>query len=134
MVLDPSKGQGDRSVTEKTIKRSEFLLREATKIAREARESRKLGDHERVIRKTQEALELWMKGKLLQQGVEPAKIHDLNELDRKLLVPSGIDEDDLLFTAQRIPAFYGADDLIPDETYTDNDSGRCVAALEKVGI
>ena len=36
--------------------------------------------------------------------------------------------------SRRIPAFYGADDLIPDQTYTDNGSGRCVAALEKVGI
>ena len=55
------------------------------------------------------------------------------EDDQAFRVPA--EGSDLLFiSVQRIPAFYGADDLIPDQTYTDNDSGRCVAALEKVGI
>lgn len=122
-------------MNEKSIRRSDYLLREATKIAREARESRRIGEHERVVRKTQEAIELWMKGRLMQQGVQPAKIHDLNELDRKLASSSGISEEDLLFiSVQRIPSFYGADDLIPDETYSDADSQRCIAALEKIGI
>ena len=55
------------------------------------------------------------------------------EDDQAIRVPA--EGSDLLFiSAQRIPAIYGANDLIPDQTYTDNDSGRCVAALEKVGI
>lgn len=78
---------------------------------------------------------MWLKGNLLERGIEPAKIHDLNELDRKLTPRSGLKEEDLLYlTSERSPFFYGAEDLVPDKSYNQEDSDRCLAVLAALGI
>ncbi|PWU21113.1 MAG: hypothetical protein C5B49_03100 [Bdellovibrio sp.] len=122
-------------MTLKQSERSSYLLREAKKIAREVRENFQRAEYERVIRKTHEALELWLKGRILESGVEPAKIHDLMQLDQRLPKPSGLSNEDLLFlTTERIPAFYGAEDIIPDKAYAVEDGERCLRCLDKVGL
>jgi HEPN domain-containing protein len=122
-------------VTGKQKERSDYFFRQALVIAREAKESFQSKEFARVVRKSHEAVELWLKGKHLELGIEPAKIHDLNALSRRLPIPSGISEDDLLYlTSERIPSFYGADDVIPDQAYTEEDGNRCLAILAKIGI
>ncbi len=45
----------------------------------------------------------------------------------------GIEEADLDFlTEQRIPAFYGADDFIPDQEYGEEEALRCFAFLNRI--
>lgn len=122
-------------MTKKQQQRAEYFVREAAKIAREVRENLQRSEYERVVRKTHEAIELLLKGRLLEENIEPAKIHDLNELDRKLKKRSGLSEEDLLFlTVERIPSFYGAEDVIPDQAYSAEDGERCVRILETVNL
>jgi HEPN domain-containing protein len=63
----------------------------------------------------------------------PAKSHDLTALAAPLVPAIQIPEAELDFlTQQRIPAFYGADDFIPDQEYTESDGLRCLTILQKL--
>lgn len=115
--------------------RSEYLERTAKLIAGEAAESHLKGHHDRVIRKTHESLELLLKSRLLQKGIEPAKTHDLLSLAKVLGAPLPVTEQELSFlTEARIPSFYGADDFIPDQHYQTVDSQKALNILRAFGL
>ena len=93
--------------------RADYFLRAARTIAKECLQSQADGAHDRVVRKTHDLkglAEAW--GSL--SGVTPAQLDVL--------------------TAERIPSFYGANDLIPDEYYTAEDSDRCLGILKMLGL
>jgi HEPN domain-containing protein len=118
-------------MTEGQRRRSAFHLRSAGTIAEEARRSAAEGKNDRVVRKTHEALELWLKGLLLARGIDPVKSHDLRAL--AAVLPPGevlVPVEDLEFlTGERIRSVYGAADFIPDEEYDADDAARCLAIL-----
>ncbi len=116
--------------------RADYLHRSAIRVALEAKENAVKKEFDRVIRKTHEALELLFKGLLIEQGIEPAKTHDLSQLYQRIANPKfQLQEDDLTFlTEQRIPAFYGAPDFVPDEDYSDEDCSRCLSLLAAAGL
>lgn len=116
-------------------KRAHYSMRLAKHIAAEAQQSHFLLQYYRVVRKTHEALETWVKAKLLSKEIEPAKSHDLNSLfDAAGECETVLAKDLEFLTQERIPSFYGADDFIPDEEYTAEDSERCLQILRKVGL
>lgn len=115
--------------------RGDYFLRSARVIAKECLVSQADGAHDRVVRKTHEAVEMYLKGKLIEKGVEPAKTHDLKGLAAVLGGLSSVTPEQLdALTAERIPAFYGGSDLIPDEHYTQEDSDNCISILRAVGL
>lgn len=114
---------------------SKYFFRSSRRVAREATESANHKEFDRVVRKTQEAVELLFKSKLLQKGIEPAKTHDLVDLADHLDLGTKVSEEDLVFlTQERIPAFYGAVDFIPDETYGQQDADRCLGILNALEL
>ncbi len=132
-----SKGRGSLNImTDGQKRRADYNLRAALKIAQEAQDSHQKGDFERVVRKAGESAELYIKGKLLEKGIEPAKTHDLNQLASGL-DPSELSKQESIFeflTGERIPSFYGAEDFIPDQSYVEQDSLRCLALLRNLGL
>lgn len=111
-------------------KRADYFLRSSAQIAQEARTSYNEKHFDRVVRKTHEAVELFLKGKILALGIEPAKTHDLAELASLLPQPGQIAIIDLEFlSGERIPSFYGANDFIPDQEYDNDDAERCIKIL-----
>lgn len=60
--------------------RAAYFLRSAKRLVREIADSNAHSDYDRVIRKTHECIELYLKSKLLEKGIEPAKTHDLAQL------------------------------------------------------
>lgn len=116
--------------------RSQYYLRTAKIIAEEVQFSLQRNEYDRVVRKTQEAIEMLLKAKILQQGLEPAKTHDLRDLAGILhgeKLPVGMAE--LIYLSEeRIPAFYGSADFIPDKEYDQQDGDRCRGILEKFGL
>ncbi len=88
--------------------RAAYFIRSAKKIAHEARVSFSEGSYDRAIRKTHECLELYFKG-------VPGEILDY-------------------LSTERIPSFYGADDLIPDETYGPEDAERGLRVLDALQL
>lgn len=109
---------------------SGYCFRSSRRLAREAEESAKRKEFDRVVRKTQEAVELFFKSRLLKKGIEPVKTHDLVALGSHLDIDAKVLEEDLVFlTQERIPAFYGAADFIPDESYEQQDADRCLRIL-----
>jgi len=131
--LDSEKGC---RMTKNQSDRADYYFRAAAKIAQEVVFSLSRGDHDRVVRKTQEAVELFLKGKLLQEGIEPTKSHDLRDLAGLLndyAVPVDLSELEFL-SEERIPSFYGGADFIPDQEYEQSDSDRCIPVLKKFGL
>lgn len=121
-------------MTEGQERRSQYFLRSSHELVLEARDSFARKKFDRVLRKAHEAVELYLKSLLLIQGIEPAKSHDLAALATPLGDQVKIAEADLDFlTEQRIPAFYGADDFIPDQEYTEEDAARCLAIIASIG-
>ena len=121
-----TKGQSNQSA---------YFMRSAKRIAREAKESFDKGEYDRVVRKTQESVELYLKSHLLLEGVEAVKTHDLVLLTANLKKKIKVDRETLDFlTEERIPAFYGAADFVPDETYEEDDGKRCLKALQALGL
>jgi len=116
--------------------RSDYLLRSAQKIAAEVAFSRSRSEYDRVIRKTQEAVELFLKGRLLSRGIEPAKTHDLTDLAEILADPSltGFLDDFVYLSEARIPSFYGSAEFIPDQKYDLADGNRCWEILKRLGL
>jgi HEPN domain-containing protein len=86
-----------------------------------------------VVRESQEAVELALKGLLRAHGVEPPRVHDVSEilLAERRRLPSEIqDELDALaaisreLRRDRELAFYGAEDLTPSGFYSRSDAER----------
>ena len=116
-------------------KRAAYFLRSARVIANECLASQKDGAHDRVVRKAHEAMEMYLKGKLLEKGIEPAKTHDLKGLAAAIGGLPGVTPDQLdVLTAERVPSFYGAHDVIPDEDYTSEDSDSALSILRAAGL
>ena len=86
-----------------------------------------------VVRESQEAVELALKGLLRANGVEPPRIHDVSEvlLAEKGRFPDNLQEklDDLASISRELRrdrelAFYGAEDLTPSGFYSRSDAER----------
>ena len=93
-----------------------------------------------VVRESQEAVELTLKGLLLAVGVDPPRVYDVAEVleaERGRFPTSLAGDIDRLATASRALrrdrelAFYGAEDLTPSEFYRecDADEARDAARL-----
>lgn len=88
-----------------------------------------------VVRESQEAVELALKGLLRGCGIDPPRIHDvspvlLNERERLPATARGhvdrmaaISRD---LRRDRELAFYGAEDLVPSEFYAENDAAKAL--------
>ena len=114
---------------------SAYCMRSSRRIAREAQESFDKEEQDRVVRKSQEAVELFLKSLLLSEGIEPVKSHDLVQLASNLKKEISVSKEDLDFlTEERIPAFYGAADFVPDEAYDKEDGKRCLKLLKSLGL
>jgi len=94
-----------------------------------------------VVRESQEAVELALKGLLLASGVEPPRIHDVSEvlLAERDRLPAALrgDADRLAAISKdlrrdRELAFYGAEDLTPSSFYTRADAVRALEGARLV--
>lgn len=127
-------------MTETQLSRAAYYFRSAVRIANEVEYSFSKNEFDRAVRKTQEAIELLLKGKLLEKGIEPAKTHDLRDLFDFIPQPleatfAKVSMDDLVYLSEeRIPSFYGGSDFIPDQIYDQNDGLRCVSILKMFGL
>jgi hypothetical protein len=86
-----------------------------------------------VVRESQEALELALKGLLRASGVEPPRIHDVADVllaeRERLPVPLRKEVERLATLSRdlrrdRELAFYGAEDLTPSRFYREADATR----------
>ena len=94
-----------------------------------------------VVRESQEAVELALKGLLRASGVDPPRVHDVAgvlEAERERLPPAltpdlprlaAISRD---LRRDRELAFYGAEDLTPSEFYRREDAEEARAAARFV--
>ena len=88
-----------------------------------------------VVRESQEAVELALKGLLRNSGIEPPRLHDVSAIltgERERLPESihahvdrmaAISRD---LRRDRELAFYGAEDLVPSEFYGEPDALRAL--------
>ena len=88
-----------------------------------------------VVCESQEAVELALKGLLKSCGVDPPRIHDVSAvlLHERERLPDGPRENAERLAAvsrdlrrDRELAFYGAEDLVPSEFYSENDARRAL--------
>ena len=86
-----------------------------------------------VVRESQEAVELALKGLLRHCGIDPPRVHDVSGLllAEKSRLPVVLREraDRLAAVSRdlrrdRELAFYGAEDLVPSEFYAQGDADR----------
>jgi HEPN domain-containing protein len=86
-----------------------------------------------VVRESQEAVELALKGLLRAHGVEPPRIHDVSDvlLAERQRFPDSLQKklDDLASVSRELRrdrelAFYGAEDLTPSGFYSRKDAVR----------
>ena len=87
-----------------------------------------------VVREAQECAELAFKGMLRAVGRDPPKVHDVSGalLQARALFPAEIDTDRMARISQvlrrdRGLSFYGADDVIPTDAYTQEDAAVAIA-------
>ena len=94
-----------------------------------------------VVRESQEAVELTLKGLLRAAGVDPPRVHDVAEVleaERSRLPTSLADDIDRLAAISRALrrdrelAFYGAEDLTPSEFYRERDADEARNAARLV--
>ena len=94
-----------------------------------------------VVRQSQEAVELALKGLLRACGVDPPRVHDVAgvlEAERDRLPPSLAPDLPRLAAASRALrrdrelAFYGAEDLTPSEFYRQGDADEARSAARFV--
>jgi HEPN domain-containing protein len=112
-----------------------YCMRSSQRIAREASESFVKKEYDRVVRKAQESVEMYLKASLLEEGIDPVKTHDLAMLADNLQQKIPVKTEDLDFlTQERIPSFYGAADFIPDEAYDAEDGNRCLKILRSMRL
>ena len=88
-----------------------------------------------VVRESQEAVELALKGLLRGVGIDPPRLHDVSGVlrgERDRLPESVQDRVDRMaaisrdLRRDRELAFYGAEDLIPSEFYGEEDACRAL--------
>lgn len=88
-----------------------------------------------VVRESQEAVELALKGLLRASGIDPPRIHDVSEVllrERERLPAVARDAAARLASVSkdlrrdRELAFYGAEDLIPSDFYQEEDARRAL--------
>jgi len=88
-----------------------------------------------VVRESQEAVELALKGLLRASGIDPPRIHDVSEVllrERERLPAAARDAATRLASVSRDLrrdrelAFYGAEDLIPSDFYREEDARRAL--------
>ena len=91
-----------------------------------------------VVREPQECAELAFKGTLRALGRDPPKVHDVGSalLQARQLFPAGIDVDRMarisqLLRRDRELAFYGAEDVIPTEAYSEQDAAVAMAQAQE---
>ena len=86
-----------------------------------------------VVRESQEAVELALKGMLRSVGIDPPRLHDVSEVlrgERERLPESVHDCVDRMaaisrdLRRDRELAFYGAEDLVPSDFYSEEDARR----------
>ena len=84
-----------------------------------------------VVRESQEAVELALKGLLMRMNVEPPRIHDVSEVLREEAsrLPRGVAghleelcEISRDLRRDRELAFYGSEDLTPSDFYREKDA------------
>ncbi len=94
-----------------------------------------------VVRESQEAVELALKGLLRAAGVDPPRVHDVAEVleaERSRLPPALAADVDRLAAISRALrrdhelAFYGAEDLIPSDFYRTRDADEAREAARLV--
>ena len=94
-----------------------------------------------VVRQSQEAVELALRGLLRACGVDPPRVHDMAgvlEAERDRLPPSLAPDLPPLAAASRALrrdrelAFYGAEDLTPSEFYRQDDADEARSAARFV--
>ena len=94
-----------------------------------------------VVRESQEAVELALKGLLRAAGVDPPRVHDVAEVleaERNRLPAALAGDVDRLAAASRDLrrdrelAFYGAEDLTPSEFYRERDAEEARSAARLV--
>ncbi len=94
-----------------------------------------------VVRESQEAVELALKGLLREYGVEPPRIHDVSAilLAEQRRFPKQLQPhlDELAAASRSLRrdrelAFYGAEDLTPSGFYRREDAERAFAAARSV--
>ncbi len=97
------------------------------------------GGHSDVVRESQEAHELLLKAVLRLVAIDPPKWHDvgpiLKENAEKLPASirsalARITDASKQLRKERELAFYGAEDFLPDESYTDADSRKWIGEVE----
>ena len=88
-----------------------------------------------VVRESQEAVELALKGLLRNCGIGPPRLHDVSEVlraERERLPESVHHHVDRMaaisrdLRRDRELAFYGAEDLVPSEFYGEEDAHRAL--------
>ena len=84
-----------------------------------------------VVRESQEAVELALKGLLRASGIDPPRIHDVSDvlLEHRARLPAGLsgDVERLAKISKRLRrdrelAFYGTEDLTPSDFYSKDDA------------
>ena len=88
-----------------------------------------------VVRESQEAVELALRGLLRSFGIDPPRLHDVSEVlraERECLPASvhgrvdGMAAVSRDLRRDRELAFYGAEDLVPSEFYGEEDARRAL--------
>lgn len=94
-----------------------------------------------VVREAQECVEILLKGVLRCLGIEAPKVHDVGRLLRQRIdllpeiLKDNLDEVSRIsreLRKDRELAFYGTDDWIPTEEYSDQDSLEAIRKAERV--
>ena len=94
-----------------------------------------------VVRESQEAVELALKGLLRATGIDPPRVHDVSDVllaERSRLPAAVVKELDAIVSASRDLrrdrelAFYGTEDLTPSDFYKRADADRARDAARLV--
>lgn len=94
-----------------------------------------------VVRESQECVELLLKAVLRHIGVEIPKTHDVSRVltqnKEHLPLPIQTHLDEIVSISrtlrkERELAFYGTEDWIPTEEYSENDSSEAIRKTERV--
>ena len=124
----------NRTLAADHVRRAEVRLR-ALDVLYEA------GSWADVVRESQEAVELALKGLLRAAGVDPPRVHDVGdvlEAERGRLPAALAGDVERLAAASRDLrrdrelAFYGAEDLTPSDFYREPDAAAARAAARLV--
>ena len=124
----------NRALAADHVRRAEVRLR-ALDVLYEA------GSWADVVRESQEAVELALKGLLRAAGVDPPRVHDVGdvlEAERGRLPAALAGDVERLAAASRDLrrdrelAFYGAEDLTPSDFYREPDAAAARAAARLV--